>query len=439
MRGGRMQLGRPIGAVALLCCLSACMQSLPFAKPGEGADTDVSRRASSFAQPDAKNPSAVISTLMQRQSLLEDGSVYDVVAKSTISASARAAEAELTSAKLRAEAKSKNWLPTLGPSVSLTDLGDLVAGILIEQVLFDNGRRKAERAFAAADVEVAAVNLSIDMNERVETALSLYVSGLRGSEKAAIGTRALSRMYEFERIVLGRVEGGVSDRADLNVVQSKINGMRSAVATAKDASATATAELKAITGQSFAETPSHLHLASPPEAGTYLTVLKAEAEATRSVEQAKMERAGLLPQVSAAGNVTSDGSGAGLTLDLAQPFGLGTPAALKAIEASKEIAKRQVSEVEEDARRDYSRQMQRLASYRRQEAEAATLAQTSRETYRLFQAQFKAGQRSVMDVVSIYEEVVRREHAHIDAKYEVVLIQLALASDMGLLADGDRI
>jgi adhesin transport system outer membrane protein len=321
----------------------------------------------------------------------------------------------------------------------LTDLGDLVAGILIEQVLFDNGRRKAERAFAAADVEVAAVNLSIDMNSRVESALGLYVSGLRGQEKAAVGSRALSRMYEFERIVQGRVDGGVSDRSDLNVVRSKINGMRSAVATANEATAAAHAELKALTGQTFEQKPARLQLTTPPDGSGYLTVLKAEAEATRSVEQAKMERAGLLPQVSAAGNVTSDGSGAGLTLDLAQPFGLGTPAALKAIEATKEVAKRQVAEVEEDARRDYSRQMQRLASYQRQEAEAAALAQTSRETYRLFQAQFKAGQRSVMDVVSIYEEVVRREQAHIDAKYEVVLIQLALARDMGLLADGDRI
>ncbi|WP_293573390.1 TolC family protein [Phaeobacter sp.] len=434
-----MQLARPMGVVALLCCLSGCMQSLPFAKPGGGNDSDVNRRASSFAQPDAENPSAVISTLMQRQSMLPDGGVYDTIAIAAITASSRAAEAELISAKLRAEAKAKNWLPTLGPSVSLTDLGDLVAGILIEQVLFDNGRRKAERAFAAADVEVAAVNLSIDMNNRVETALGLYLAGLRGEEKAQVGTRALSRMYEFERIVMGRVEGGVSDRSDLNVVRSKINGMRSAIATAKDATATANAELQALTGQSFAEKPQNLTLVAPAEDSQYLTVLKAEAEATRSVEQAKMERAGLLPQVSAAGNVTSDGSGAGLTLDLAQPFGLGTPAALQAIEASKEIAKRQVGEVQEDARRDYSRQIQRLVSFKRQEAEAAALAQTSRETYRLFQAQFKAGQRSVIDVVSIYEEVVRREQAHIDAKYEVVLTQLALAREMGVLADGDRI
>ncbi|MFP3656154.1 hypothetical protein SB777_35180, partial [Burkholderia sp. SIMBA_052] len=91
-------------------------------------------------------------------------------------------------------AKSKNWLPSLRPSVSLNDLGEMVASMLLEQVLFDNGRRKAERAFAAADVEVAAVTLSADMNDRVKTALSLYVSGLRGDEKAAYAHRAIRTM-----------------------------------------------------------------------------------------------------------------------------------------------------------------------------------------------------------------------------------------------------
>ena len=104
---------------------------------------------------------------------------------------------------------------------------------LLEQVLFDNGRRKAERAFAAADVEVAAVNLAIDMNTRVETAVGLYVAGLRGDEKAALNTRALSRMGAFERIVIGRVEGGVADLADRRVTEAKrMDDLRSAATTA---------------------------------------------------------------------------------------------------------------------------------------------------------------------------------------------------------------
>lgn len=434
-----MHLARPIGAIALLCGLSACADSVPFLNSTSSSETEVTRRVSNFSQPDVENASPVISALMERRSLLEEGSIFDEVGQAAVAASARAAEAELISAKLRAEAKSKNWLPSIGPSVSLTDLGDLVAGLLIEQVLFDNGRRKAERDFAAADVEVAAVNLSIDMNERVEAAVGLYVTGLRGEEKAAYNSRALNQMQEFRRIVSGRVEGGLSDQSDLNVVDSKINGMRNARMTAQDAAATARAELRAMTGQDFTSQPGKLDLGTPPQEAQYLSIVQTQSMANRNVAEAKISRAGLLPQIAAAGSVTNDGSGAGLTLNMAEPLGFGTPAALRAIEATKEAARRQVGEAEEDARRDYSRKIQRLASFQRQVGETASLARTSRETYRLFKAQFEAGQRPVMDVVSIYEELVRREQDHIDAKYEVVLTQLELARDMGLLADGDKI
>ena len=128
-----------------------------------------------------------------------------------------------------------------------------------------------------------------------------------------------------------------------------------------------------------------------------------------------------------------------MLLNLAEPLGFGTPAALRAVEASKEAALRRIGEAEEEARREYSREMQRLASYRRQEREALALSKASRETYNLFKAQFEAGQRPVMDVIPIYEELVKREQAYIDAKYEVVMIQLALAASLGLLADGDKI
>ncbi|MDE4135061.1 TolC family protein [Phaeobacter sp. QD34_3] len=432
-----MQLGRSAGVIALLCSLSACAEQSPFLV--KNSDGSVSRTASSFQQAEGEASSEIISSLMQRRSLLEEGSIYRQVGEAAITASSRASEAELISAKLRAEAKSKNWLPTIGPSVSLTDLGDLVAGLLIEQILFDNGRRKAEREFAAADVEVAAVNLSIDMNTRVETAVALYSAGLRGDEKAAYLGRAIHQMSEFRRIVSGRVEGGLNDQSDLNVVDSKISGLRTAKATAADSASTARAELQAMTGQRFPDKPQRLDLGTPPQQTAFLDVMKAQAEAERTIAEAKAGRAGLLPQVAAAGNVTSDGSGAGLTVDLATPLGLGTPAALQALEASKEAARRTIGEAEEDSRRTYARQMQRLASYIRQESETASLARASRETYKLFKSQYEAGQRPVMEVVSIYEELIRREQAHIDAKYEVILIQLELSRDMGLLADGNKI
>ncbi|OIQ26118.1 MAG: transporter [Alphaproteobacteria bacterium MedPE-SWcel] len=431
-----MNLAQRISAVALLCGLTAC--GLPIAGGGSGGEAG-SAPQSNFAQAEDAPQSEVITALMHRRSLLQGDTAYSAVADASLRASARASESALISARLRAEAKSKNWLPSLRPTVSLTDLGDMVASLLLEQILFDNGRRKAERAFAAADVEVAAVSLSEDMNDRVKSALSLYVAGLRGDEKAAYSHRAVRTMRDFERVVVGRVNGGVSDRSDLSVVQSKISGVQSSMATANDAARTARAELEAMTGQQFSAAPQRLELSLPPNGSDYLSVLKAKSEATRTIEQAKMERAGLLPQVGATGQIGSEGSGAGVVLNLSEPLGLGTPAALQAIEASKEAALRRIGEAEEDARREYSREIQRLASYRRQEHEALALSRASRETYRLFKAQFEAGQRPVMDVIPIYEELVKREQAYIDAKYEVVLIQLTLAASLGLLADGDKI
>ncbi|OIQ38050.1 MAG: transporter, partial [Roseobacter sp. MedPE-SW] len=116
---------------------------MPFFASKSAEEAEVSRRGGNFVQAEGEATSEVISTLLDRRSMLVEGTVYKEVAEAAVAASARASEAELISAKLRAEAESKNWLPSIGPSVSLTDLGDLVAGMLIEQVLFDNGRRKA--------------------------------------------------------------------------------------------------------------------------------------------------------------------------------------------------------------------------------------------------------------------------------------------------------
>ena len=436
-----MQFGARFLLSAMAFSLMGCMQAPDFMSKskGEADPEEVTRASSNFTQPEDAPKSEIMETLLNRNSLLPAGTPYAEVANAALAASARASESQLRAAKLRAEAKNKNWLPTLGPSISLSPLGDLVAGILVEQVLFDNGRRKAEREFAAADVQVAAVTLSEDLNTRVESAVGLYISALRGDEKAALNERALSRMYEFDRIVRGRVEGGVSDRADLRVVEGKINDIESARSSAREAATAARAELKAMTGQDFGTGFTPLTLGTPPANARHLSVIRAEAEADRSVAQAKIDRAGLLPGLSAQANVTNSGTSGGLTVDADQPFGFGTPALLKAIEAARETADRQVAEADEAARRSYSRQSQRLASYRRQETEAAQLALESRETFRLFQAQFKAGQRSVMDVAAIYEQLVQREQAHVDAKYEVILIQLEMARDLGLLADGDKI
>ncbi len=427
--------------------LSGCMVNVPhlenagaFLKPkSDAASTPEVSKRSSFAQEDAKAESEILNTLLARRSVLPSESALTDVADVALASSRRAAEAELQTARLRAEAEDKNWLPTIGPEISLTSLGDVIAGLVLEQVLFDHGRKKAERAYAAADVEVAAVSLSQDLNERVFVALSLYVKGLRGEERAEVGVRGLKQMHKFERIVQGRVTGGVSNKGDLRMVRTKIQTLQTRNDTANESAATALGELQAMTGTRFALAP-----AGPLPNQAYptvepLEVVKARAEAERSVAQATVERANQLPGLTAGARINTERSVGSLNIGNDVGLGLGTGARLKAIEASKDIAARQVDEAREDGARLRKRLESNIQSLARQEAEAQNLAREGRETYTLFEAQFRAGQRSVLEVVDVYEQSVLRDLDRVDAKYDRLLAQLELARDLGLLADGDEI
>ncbi|KPA22247.1 Outer membrane efflux protein [Shimia sp. SK013] len=438
-----------IGLMPLLglSLLGGCMQSLPkmekpaflknLSKTEAGADTEVSKATNAFSQPETKAQSDILDTLVARRSVLPSDSNLAHVSKVALTSSNRAAEAQLKTAKLRAEAEDKNWLPTLGPTVSLTSLGDVVAGLVLDQVIFDHGRKKAERAYAAADVEVAAVTLSQDMNDRSYTAMALYIKALRGQEKAAVGNRALKQMNHFGDIVEGRVSGGVSNKGDLRMVRTKISTLRTMRDTASESVETALSELTAMTGTRFDLAPvSGVDVNDSVEA---LEVIKSSAEAKRAVAQATVERAGQLPGLSASGTASTGGNSASLDISTETGLGFGTGKRIQAIESTKETAKRQVAEAREDAARSESRLRREIDSLARQETEAVALSKDGRETFKLFQAQFRAGQRSVLEVVDVYEQSTFRALDGIDAKFDKILAQLKLARDMGLLADGDTI
>jgi adhesin transport system outer membrane protein len=396
----------------------------------------------SAAQPGAlpaEAQSPIIGALTARRSVLPDGSSFDRVATAVLAANSRTAEAELRAARLRAEAQSKNWLPTLGPVVSLTSLGQVLAQLVIDQVLFDNGRRQAERDFAKADVEVAAVTLATDTNDRVYTALSLYILAEEAREKAALHAVALQDMAHFAHIMERRVEGGISDNSDLNILRQKLAEIRSAEAASRETAAASLAELNAMSVQRLDGVTG---LAPVPVNATgvrALAVMQAEAEKERSVAGAKAERAGQLPSLGAQAIISKTGTDAGLTVQSETPLGFGTPAALRAITAATEAAGRRVAQAQEDSNRALARLMQEAAALDRQTAEAAGLTQQAKTNLDLFQAQYDAGQRQVMDVVGVYETYARAAQSEATLKYRAALIRLEMARDLGLLADGSAI
>ncbi|MEO0938012.1 MAG: TolC family protein [Pseudomonadota bacterium] len=439
-----------IRAAAVLAAgmgLSACVGEDPMgagfvsrlAGPTAAPEAEAAAFAGTDTTYDAKlsAESPVIQGLMARRSVLPSGSSYDRVAGAVLAANSRAAESELRAARLRAEAASKNWLPTLGPQISLTSLSSIVANIVVDQVLFDNGRKKGERAFAKADVEVAAVALSADTNDRVADALGLYLSAAEGRESAALEAGVLKDMQHFEYIMSERVKGGVSDMSDLNIIRAKLAEIRARRDAAAEAERTALAELNAMAAEPLDAVRGVPELAVSVAAAQPLTVTKAGAEKTRAIAEAQIERGGSLPGVSIGGTI-GEGSTLGLNVGGAQ-LGLGTPARLRAIEETKEAAARQVAQATEDASRTLARLDSQLAAKRRQAAEAQGLTAQAKANLDLFQQQYGAGRRQVMDVVGVYETFAARQAAEIRLKYEAKRLEVEIARLQGVLAEGTAI
>ncbi|MGR3503222.1 TolC family protein [Pseudaestuariivita sp.] len=439
---GRKQLGAVCLAASL--ALAGCgeggaagdfVSRFKSASP-EPSDQDISKEAAQ-RQKEAEE-SAVIRALQTRPSVLSTSGPYAEVSDAVMAASARAAEAELQAARLRASAASKNWLPKIGPNISLSSMGDFVASLVIEQVLFDNGRLKAERAFAKADVEVAAVTLSDDTNERVYEALSLYLTAEEGRETAARAATSLKDMAHFEWVMHERVKGGVSDMSDLNVLRHKLSEIRATQSRGHEMTAAALAELNAMSARPIDDVRGINSVNAEGVVAEPLSVLLAEAEAARKIAGARLDRAGALPGVKATGSVSGDGSSGAITLGDGL-LGLGTGDTLKALKAVEDGAARDVAEAREDAARTVRALEATLAAKHRQSAEADTLARNAKKNLDLFQSQYQGGTRQVMDVVGVYETYAAAEERRIQLRYEAARTELEIARELGVLADGASI
>ena len=437
-------LGRSFVLLASTVLLGGCLKSMtpdtasrfssgPMDKPGE-------QQVATQNAGQGGETSHIILSLKERHSILQAGSPYAKVADGVLASDARVAEAELRVARLRKQAADKNWLPTIGPRVSLTSLGDLVAEIVVNQVLFDNGRKRAERDLAQSEVEAAAVAMSVDGNKRVADAIGLYLKAAEGREANQQYSHALKDLDHFEWVMDQRVKGGVSNMSDLNVIQQKLADLRAKRSAASEDAIAAMAELNAMSASAMDDVRGLGRLGAAPLLAEPLSVLEAETERDKTLAQARIARASHLPGLGAQGSVSQNGDFAGgLNVQADQGFGLGTRATLESIELSKDTAERRVSEAREDANREMAALTRQYEAYKRQSAEAATLVTQAKSNLDLFQAQYDGGQRKVMEVVGVYETYIRALENALELKYKAARAEVKIAQIQGVLASGDRI
>lgn len=425
-------------ALALAVLLSGCLDGLQasglqgFGK-GRAPAGDMERKDFAAEGSTATN-SDVIADLRSRRSVVPAGGSYAAVAQAVTLASSGASAAELRMARLQQEAVDKNWLPSIGPVVTLDSLGVMAAQIVAEMALIDNGRRKAERAVAAADVDVAAVVLAADANERVRQGLELYIRAEQARAQAAVAQRGVERLSALQDMVSERVGGGLSDRSEERIAVQKKAEMQATYASDMQAAARALDELAMLAGRPLAGLRG-LDTLAPADA-VPLPVLKAQGEGARAIAVARAERAGALPGLAATASV--DGAGAmrsGLRLG-GSTLGFGTGAKIRALDATPELVERQVAQAGQDAARRIGTAAGEISELRLRQSQGAEVLRQTMGNLDLFVEQYRAGRRSLVELVGQYDGALRLERDQAALVYEIALREVEIAALRGVLVDG---
>jgi adhesin transport system outer membrane protein len=311
-----------------------------------------------------------------------------------------------------------------------------VASLIVEQALFDNGRRKAERAFAAADVEVAAVSLAEDMNARVLSGLTHYLDAERARAQAAVAQGAVGQLVEFSRIMGLRVGGGLSDRGEQQILAQTLAEMQATLASDQAAVATALASLHALTDRPL---DGLRGMQAVGAAGAEpLAVVRARGEGTRDVASARITRASLLPGAVLRGAVDDDGATGEVALG-GSMLDAGLGANLSALDAAQDLADRRTAEAAEGANRQLVALDREIAALRLRQADGAEVLRQSQGNLAMFTAQYKVGRRSLLDLVGQFESVARQERDQAGLTYDIAQRQVQIAALRGQLVDGGRL
>ena len=382
-------------------------------------------------------PSALIAALRDRRSILPDGDYADL-AHAVLAARPGPAAATLQAARLRARSESKNWLPSIGPQVSLASAGRLVTTLFVEQTLLDNGRDRAARAYANAEVEAASVALLAEANDRVRDALDLVLTAQEAEARAGVADAMRPTLERYVEVMRARVQGGISSPLDARTVEDALVELLAERDRDRAAAAAARDELARMTRLPISISARPLALAPADPQGAALPDLAAEATARLARAEADAGRAGLFPRLTAVASLGRD-TDAGLGASMDSDLGFGTRDALRAIEASAAAADAARADTAETMARQTASLTARIASLQAEAAHAATRAAASETTLRSNIEAQAAGQRSIREVVAVIRQTVDARKQAVSADLDAVRARLELAALNGTLVDGDRL
>ena len=166
-------------------------------------------------------------------------------------------------------------------------------------------------------------------------------------------------------------------------------------------------------------------------------MLRARGEGARTLAEADLARAQMLPGVTAEVSLGTEGVDSGLGLSGGN-FGFGSTAQRQAIDATPDLVARRAAKAAEDADRRIVTLASEIQSLQSREAQGAEVLRQTGANLQLFTEQYKVGRRPLLELVQQYESFAHAERDQVALKYLAADLRLQIALERGALVDGAR-
>jgi outer membrane protein, adhesin transport system len=365
------------------------------------------------------------------------------------SAVIRRAQADLAGTGVDVKIAYGGYQPQLQSSAGVGANQSYDYAMSVAQPLYDWGRTGANVSRAKAQMSAAEAALLDAAEKTALEAVQAHLSVRRSESLVAAAQENLTAHRRFTELAGDRTSGGVGDATEVELAgihqgeaESALEDARGALRNARSVYYTRVGLEPSGLG-SIPELPLFMGADRNVDAAALEApaVVAARARQKAAQSAAKVERADLLPKISAEayvrGNQRDNDPQTGVGLRVTGPTlaGLSNFSRVEAANLQADSAKWAA----EAARRDATMQARELFDHEptlrgRIRILDAQLVK-ARALRDLYEDQFKIGERKVADLVNVQADVFRIERSLINARFDILDLQYKAAAALGYLVD----
>lgn len=361
------------------------------------------------------------------------------------SAEIQAADAKKAEAGINISIAKSGYLPTLQSSAGTGSSTDYQ--VSLAQPIYDFGQtsskvRQATAGELAAGFEVRATKEDISLKSA-----QAFIAIKRYEALVQAAREDISVHERFVRLASTRAEGGIADSTEVQLANVHLGEAQSALEDAEGYLRAARSTYHSYVGLeagALGEIPElQLDLsrfntleASITDAPT---VKLAQARVDEAQGAVDAEKASLYPRISAetfyrgGSDYSRDKTGIGIRLTGPTFNGFSNFQRVEAMRKSVDSSEWAAEAAKRDINLKIKELTDRTPTLRNQIGILSMQQEKAKELRRLYEEQFKMGERSFLDLINVQNDVVRLERSKINAGYDLFDLQYSAAAALGVL------